>query len=101
VKEAFTAWSSCMRRGGFFYPDPLSVGNDAAFGDRKAMALEIRTATADVACKRETKVAGVWLAVETAYQRRLLPEHSTEFAAVQQLIQTRAINATAALRTTK
>ncbi|TVL88009.1 hypothetical protein CD790_32180 [Streptomyces sp. SAJ15] len=43
--------------------------SDVFLNTAKPGQLEIRTAVADVECKRQTNVIGVWVAVETAYQK--------------------------------
>ncbi|MFK4101882.1 hypothetical protein ACI2L1_17755 [Streptomyces sp. NPDC019531] len=74
VRAALASWSGCMRGRGFDYRDPLDAVADPRFTDGTS-PLEIRTATADVACKRETNLVGIWFAVESAYEKRLVTDN--------------------------
>ena len=65
-----------MRRAGHSYADPWEPNNqnwprEPTVSDREKMV-----ATADVRCKHETNVAGLWTAVDAAYQWRLIEEHA-------------------------
>ena len=71
VRAVFGAWSGCMRAAGFVYGGPLDPPADRRFQGR-VTGLEIATAKADVACKRQTNLVGVWFAVESAQQRSLI-----------------------------
>lgn len=69
VKDAFSAWSTCMEAKGFDYASPVAAVNDTRWPPlRPPTALEIRTATADVACKYRHNVDGVFHAVQVAYE---------------------------------
>lgn len=81
VVAAFRSWSSCMSRLGYSYRSPWEP-NDFGWPSPTTTE-EIATATADVACKKETNVAGILLTVETAYQLREIEEHAEELAAVK------------------
>jgi hypothetical protein len=72
VRSAFDRWSACMEKRGHAYDDPWQAINDKAFRGPGVTPREIATAVADVACKRETNLVGVWYAVDAAYQRRML-----------------------------
>ncbi|MEU0194981.1 hypothetical protein ABZ250_34965, partial [Streptomyces afghaniensis] len=72
VRSAFDRWSACMEKRGHAYDDPWQAINDKAFRRPGVSPREIATAVADVACKRETNLVGVWYAVDAAYQRRML-----------------------------
>jgi hypothetical protein len=98
VGNAFAAWSACMGRSNLVYADPLGVGNDPSFSGPVATSAEKRTATIDVACKQETNVAGVWLAVESAYQQRVLAQNPGQFAAIKSFISTEVSSATRAIK---
>ncbi|GLZ38925.1 hypothetical protein [Actinokineospora sp. NBRC 105648] len=71
VKNAFGAWSSCMDDAGHPFPDPWAA-NDHGWPGDTAGPDEIATARADVACRTETGLNGVWVATLTAYERRLV-----------------------------
>ncbi|WP_145926797.1 hypothetical protein [Amycolatopsis orientalis] len=76
VKAAFRAWSACMARAGFDYTDPWQPNDNPEFQGLEANAREIATATADVRCKREVNLVGIWASVETAYQERKIGENA-------------------------
>jgi hypothetical protein len=67
ARAATQAWSACMSEAGFTYTDPYGPPDDKRF--RGALsALEIATARADVACKEQTNLVGVWWSIESARQ---------------------------------
>ncbi len=67
VKDVFGAWSACMKARGFDYPSPVAAVDDPRWKAlQPATALEIRTATADVSCKYQHNVDGVFHAVQVA-----------------------------------
>ncbi|TWP47592.1 hypothetical protein FKR81_32050 [Lentzea tibetensis] len=82
VTAAFARWASCMQDKGFRYPDPPTAANDPRWRTERPSPQETATAVADVDCKLRTNVAGVMLAVETAYQQRLADENAGALAAV-------------------
>lgn len=92
VEEAFEAWSACMAERGFNYRDPIEANNDPRWAPpdgQQPRALpegdpQVRAATADVECNREVNLAGVWLAVETAYQEELIEEHGERLDGVRE-----------------
>lgn len=71
VQAAFAAWSACMADAGFTYAHPWEANNDDSWGvdvtDQERMV-----ATADVTCKLETNLVGVWNAVDAAYQEQII-----------------------------
>lgn len=78
LKAAFEKWSSCMAERGFDYRDPWQANNDPAFGEEVATQREIDTATADVACRTRQNVNGIWVAVRSAYQNRIIAANADE-----------------------
>ncbi|OKK10381.1 hypothetical protein AMK33_14290 [Streptomyces sp. CB02400] len=81
VVEAFKAWSACMKKSGFDYARPLDASDDPRFGTREVTPLEIRTATADIACRESTRVARIWFDTEVAIQKETIesrPEQLNE-----------------------
>ncbi|MFD7236731.1 hypothetical protein ACFWAT_15695 [Streptomyces syringium] len=82
VRTVLRKWSNCMKAEGFSYAGPLDAPRSMADGPR-ASAREIATARADVACKERTRLIGVWSAVESAYQHRLIKERAKELAAAR------------------
>ncbi|SFH32898.1 hypothetical protein [Amycolatopsis regifaucium] len=93
VKAAFQAWSACMARAGFDYADPWKPNDNPEFQGQEAGAREIATATADVRCKREVDLVGVWASVEAAYQERKIGENAEALKKVKEAIRTMLGNA--------
>ncbi|MGX1883623.1 hypothetical protein [Streptomyces sp. NPDC055287] len=83
VKKAFAEWSRCMKKKGFSYATPLETINDPRWKTENASDLEIATATAEVACKKQHNTVGVWLAVEKAYEEKDIKTHARELKAVR------------------
>jgi hypothetical protein len=69
VKEAFRKWSACMRSSGFRYSSPMEPLNNPAFQGNDISAKEKQTATADVRCKKETRLLDIWFKAETGIQK--------------------------------
>ncbi|MFJ7271292.1 hypothetical protein ACIQV3_32395 [Streptomyces sp. NPDC099050] len=81
VAEVLKNWSACMEKSGYTgLKDPYEVvqklGLEADPGGPKA----VTAAKADVACKREVNLVGIWAAVEKAYQLRLVEEQAETLA---------------------
>jgi hypothetical protein len=85
LTAAMTAWSTCMRERGYDYAS--SWGPNDREWPRPPGAEEIATAGADVQCKRQTNLAGTWLALETAYQHREIDRHAQELAELRRYLQ--------------
>jgi hypothetical protein len=86
VRAAVGEWSRCMATRGYRYAEVMDPNNQAwpePPGDT-----EIATATADVGCKIETNLVGVWSAVEAAYQRRIIEQNPEHFAGTQRFLET-------------
>ncbi|MFF3380859.1 hypothetical protein ACFYXF_48945 [Streptomyces sp. NPDC002680] len=84
VREVFRAWSACVKKDGFRYPDPLTAANDPAWGGSTTpSARELRAAESDVRCKEKTGLVTVWSAAETRIQRNLTEEHTAAFRALR------------------
>lgn len=82
VRAAIAAWSRCMRAAGLDYASPLDPAADPAFAGGPTPR-ELRTAGADLACKRETNLIGIWYAVESGYQADLIAAHTGALRAVR------------------
>ncbi|MBX3086885.1 MAG: hypothetical protein KF742_00215 [Cryobacterium sp.] len=78
VHSVFAAWSECMARAGYSYQSPWEANDDRRWGTATVSQLEIETAVADVNCKMQTNLAGIYSAVQSAYERRLIEEHAGE-----------------------
>ncbi len=81
VKQAFEAWSSCMKGKGYSYPDPLAAISDRRFQGNSPTRLERQVATADVACKQQVNLIGTWFTVETSLQKELIARQRADFDA--------------------
>ncbi|MES9525258.1 hypothetical protein [Streptomyces capoamus] len=86
VVKALAAWSSCMNRAGHSLRSPLDAGSafpSAAGGGTasKPSRAEVRTATADVTCKRNSRLVAVWYKAEIAYQTKQIAVHSKQLQA--------------------
>jgi hypothetical protein len=94
VRAAFADWSQCMQKKGHQYQKPFDPLADPEF--RPAGTTKERgTAEDDVACKASTNLVGRWYAVEFAYQRLLITQHTAKLTvlaqaqpAVKRLVQT-------------
>src|SRR5262249_34663169 len=81
VLAAMSAWSTCMKGKGYRYArsgDP----NNQNWPEPPGPA-EIAVATADVACKLQTNLVGIWFAVETAYQLRAIDQNASQLNEVK------------------
>lgn len=84
VVAAFAEWSACMASFGYHYSTPMDANNDPKWSGERASAEEIAVAVADVRCKKTTNLVGIRMAVEAAYQQRLISEHSAELNALRE-----------------
>lgn len=91
VQAVMARWSACMKRAGYTYQS-IWEPNDKQWPD-PATAEEIATAKADVACKKETNLAAIWMQVETAYQKKIIDERAQDLALARQFVQVTARNA--------
>ncbi|GAA2449767.1 hypothetical protein GCM10010421_47680 [Streptomyces glaucus] len=76
VQSVFQSWSSCMDKAGYKYPDPMAAMSAPEFSRPEVGKGEVETAVADVRCKKNTNLIGVWYAVESAYQQKLIEKNS-------------------------
>jgi hypothetical protein len=72
LEAAFARWRDCMLEAGYDYRDPWQANGDPAFAEEHVSAHEIAVATTDVACRDKHNVNGIWVAVRSAYQHRLI-----------------------------
>ncbi len=93
--EAFGRWSTCMASAGYQFGDPFEA-NDKETGAQVTDG-EIAQALADVKCRRTENLVGLWLAVETAYQVRLIEQNAEALTNVRKAYDQRLANAAAAL----
>ncbi|MGI5349085.1 hypothetical protein ACQEU8_12950 [Streptomyces sp. CA-250714] len=83
VKRAFRSWSTCMKNAGFRYKDPLAAVTDKRWETAKPSHNEIRTAKADVRCKKKTNLATIWMATEKHIQTNAIRKHPKDFQALK------------------
>ncbi|HEX6344437.1 hypothetical protein [Umezawaea sp.] len=83
VRAVVEAWSACVRARGFDYPDPLAPSSDARFAG-PATPDELAVAAADLACKEETNLVGVWFDEERSIQRDLVAANRAALAEVRE-----------------
>lgn len=76
------AWSGCMSGRGFQFGNPMQAA--ARQWPTPPSADEIATAVADVTCKQNVNLPGVWLAVEAGYQRELIERNAAALTDFQQ-----------------
>lgn len=89
VKEAFALWSGCMKERGYAYATPVDASNDPRWeASEAASPEEIATAVADTECMVANNVAGVWFAVESAYQKREIEANFEKLEEVRKAIDT-------------
>ncbi|GIG69856.1 hypothetical protein [Phytomonospora endophytica] len=79
--DALGAWSACMATRGWEYAGP----GEARFQywPRTVTKVEKTLASADVACKNETGLAGVWFGLLNGYQAALAAREQTRLAVVE------------------
>ncbi|MFE1416279.1 hypothetical protein ACFW6F_36605 [Streptomyces sp. NPDC058746] len=81
VVKALAKWSACMDKSGYGGIDtPYDVVEKLGLESDKGGPKAVTAAKADVACKREVNLVGIWAAVEKAYQERLVDEHAETLA---------------------
>ncbi|MER7732514.1 hypothetical protein ABTX80_16685 [Streptomyces erythrochromogenes] len=81
VVDVLAKWSSCMDKSGYSgIATPYEVVEKLGLENEKGGARGVTAARADVACKREVNLVGIWAAVEKAYQERLVEEHAETLA---------------------
>ncbi|GLY01197.1 hypothetical protein [Actinoplanes sp. NBRC 101535] len=89
VQAAFGAWSTCMKTAGYDYPDPDAVDGESFMSAATVTETEIKLATADVKCKKETGLIDTWVAVESAYQNRAIAGNEQNLTALRTQLETR------------
>lgn len=98
VREAFAAWSQCMKSKGFTYSDPMQANDDPKFSNSgTATGAEIATATSDVACKNSSRLVDIWFQAEVDIQKSLIEGHRTELTPMKNTKQNALAKASAVL----
>ncbi|WP_017932765.1 hypothetical protein [Nocardioides sp. Iso805N] len=68
-------WSACMATHGYDFKHRWDAGNSVGQASQQT---QIAMAKLDLACATQTDYIGVWYAVDSAYQRRLIDQHQDE-----------------------
>ncbi|MBB5781111.1 hypothetical protein [Nonomuraea jabiensis] len=87
VQAAVKEWSACMRAAGHSYATPFDPIADPAFRDGTSER-ELATTRTDLACKKRTNLVGVWLSVESAYQRTMIDRNAAALQRARRANQT-------------
>ncbi|MFD7750352.1 hypothetical protein ACFV2V_31030 [Streptomyces sp. NPDC059698] len=70
VKAAIAKWSACMKKSGYDFDSPLdpleTMGGDEPTPEEKTVA------AADITCKYDTNLIGIWSAVEAVIQETMI-----------------------------
>lgn len=93
VRAAMGDWRECMVRFGYHYTDVWTANNDVRWGGPAPEPEELATATADLDCREESNLVPIWLAVETAYQRRAVADRADDFTVLRTRLTTTIENA--------
>lgn len=80
VTAVVHAWSRCMKTAGYDYASPIDAYGDPRWSTSSVSRVEIDAAVADVACKQKTNLVGVWFAVESAWEVRLMADDRGQLA---------------------
>ncbi|MER6031510.1 hypothetical protein [Streptomyces sp. NPDC001851] len=83
-KKADRAWSACMKKKGFSYPDPDKAAIDSHWLGRGTPSdEEKKTATADARCKLDTGYVQAVQSVEARAQKTLIGENKQKLEAMR------------------
>jgi hypothetical protein len=83
VLTVFKKWSVCMSGKGYQISDPPSSPKPDWLKAPRPGPVEIATAEADVACKKQTNVVGVWFAVESDLQNADIEKNAEALAKIK------------------
>lgn len=79
LDPAVAEWRDCMTAAGYDYDSPLDAGRDRAwYAEPGASKPEIATARADLDCRVRSNYAGMFYALDAAYQREAVAAHRAE-----------------------
>jgi len=98
VRAVFAKWSSCMKKAGYDFPDPLKSIGSADLNVPAAPKAETALATADVKCKESVDLVAVWSRAETTIQRGMIKKKASATTAQRADNATRLRNATAIVK---
>ncbi|MGI3201998.1 hypothetical protein ACRJ4W_33575 [Streptomyces sp. GLT-R25] len=98
VKAVFAKWSSCMKKAGHDFADPLKSIGSADLNVPAAPKAETALATADVKCKESVDLVAVWSRAEASIQRGMIKKEASATAAQRADNATRLRNAEAVVK---
>ncbi|MFH8886763.1 hypothetical protein [Streptomyces californicus] len=96
VKAARERWATCMGEAGHPAGDPEKLA-DGFLNAEKVTPREIDVATAAESCTRSSRLAGIYFAVLTGYQRQLVSAHTDVLTGYQRQVRERIERAEAIL----
>lgn len=77
TRKVNKSWSGCMARKGHTVSDPMNATTELGLSDDALTSpAAITAAKADVACKKEVGLVGVYFAVQSAYQERQIDKNA-------------------------
>ncbi|MFD4761435.1 hypothetical protein ACFWOJ_21915 [Streptomyces sp. NPDC058439] len=83
-------WSDCMARKGHTVADPMNATTELGIADNAlASPAAITAAKADVSCKKEVNLVGVYFAVQSAYQKRQINKNAETLNLAKQQLKDR------------
>ncbi len=85
-----------MAAAGFTYLNPWQPNDQPKWKDPAKRTEQVNTAIADVDCKQNVNLVGVWMAAESAYQRTAIRDNGAALDTLRKNLQTQAANARAA-----
>jgi len=92
VRAADKRWSSCMAKAGYKLTAPADAVEELGLTESDLSGPRAVTAAkADVACKQRVNLVGVRYAVTTAYQHRLIEEHTQTLSLVEKQLASRLL----------
>jgi hypothetical protein len=108
LRQAIARWSSCMKASGYDFSSPFAA-ESATAGTRQQdgyfhtspTPLERRTAVADAACRMKVNLTGIWVAVESAYQNKMIASNRAKLDQARTTIAIWLRNARAAVTTAR
>ncbi|MFJ7270546.1 hypothetical protein ACIQV3_28575 [Streptomyces sp. NPDC099050] len=90
VRAVNERWSQCMAKAGYKVTSPLQATKELGFsGDALSSPAAVTAARADVRCKQEVNLIGVYYAVTTAYQRQQTEKHGETLALAKEQLESR------------
>lgn len=90
VRAVNERWSQCMAKAGYKVTSPLQATKELGFsGGTLSSPAAVTTAKADVRCKQEVNLIGVYYAVTTAYQQQRTEKNGETLALAKEQLESR------------